>query len=444
MSSENPDPDISPQVLARPEHTLSRSQISSNALKVMYRLHRAGYLAYLVGGGVRDLLLEQTPKDFDIGTNARPQEVRRLFSNSRIIGRRFRLAHILFREEIVEVSTFRASPDPPEVPGVWDEEQAAEERDAEHAEPVVELPVDNNVFGTPAEDARRRDFTVNALFYNIADFSIIDHVGGIADLEARLLRTIGDPDERFEEDPVRMMRALEYQVRLDLELEPETEAAIHRCHHHIASAAPARLSYELLEGLRSGHAAGIYNAWMTHGLFDRAFPDLPAERSAQVPVLEIVDRLTAAGKPLSDAGLLGAIFLPQFMAILNPMLATGERLNNVALLQKLREMLGPASARMHIANRNQHIIHHALFTITKLRRPLERARQVLKLVRQDYFPVAWSLFSLAVEMGLMPDDSRRSWARALAQVARGEAPEIEKKARRPRRRRPRRKRSEQK
>jgi poly(A) polymerase len=194
-----------PRILTRPEHKLSRKDLSPEAIKVLYRLHRSGYAGYLVGGSVRDLLLGRRPKDFDVATNARPQEIRRLFRNSRIIGRRFRLVHVFFKGEIVrlvhvffkgeivEVATFRASPEPPETPDDWDEaeEEAAEE------EAVVDPPrprVEKDVYGTPAEDARRRDFTINALFYNIADFSIIDHVGGIEDLERGVIRTIGDPN----------------------------------------------------------------------------------------------------------------------------------------------------------------------------------------------------------------------------------------------------------
>ena len=207
---------LSPKVLARPEHQLSRGSLSAEALKVLYRLHRSGYAAYLVGGSVRDLLLGHRPKEFDVATNARPQEIRRLFRNSRVIGRRFRLVHVFFRAGIIEVATFRASPEPPESPNDW-EEAAAEEAEENTTTARPQPATEDVVFGTPAEDARRRDFTVNALFYNIADFSIIDHVGGIKDLERGLIRTIGDPDQRFIEDPVRMMRALEYSVRLGFE-----------------------------------------------------------------------------------------------------------------------------------------------------------------------------------------------------------------------------------
>ena len=187
-----------PRVLDRADHAVSRRNIDINAIKVLYRIHHAGYKSYLVGGAVRDLMVRRRPKDFDVSSNARPQQIRRLFRNSRIIGRRFRLVHVYFKEGIIEVSTFRGRPDP--------EEQAAA--------PDEILITDDNVFGTPAEDAVRRDFTVNALFYDVSNFTVIDYVGGIEDLRNRLIRTIGDPDVRFQEDPVRMLRACELAGRL--------------------------------------------------------------------------------------------------------------------------------------------------------------------------------------------------------------------------------------
>ncbi len=187
------------------------------------------------------------------------------FRNSRVIGRRFRLVHVYFRAGIVEVATFRASPEPPESPNDW-EEAAAEEEEESTTTDRPQPATEDVVYGTPAEDARRRDFTVNALFYNIADFSIIDHVGGIDDLERGLIRTIGDPDQRFIEDPVRMMRALEYSVRLGFEIDPRTSEAIIAQRDLISDASAPRLTYELLESLRSGHAAGIHEAWRRSGV----------------------------------------------------------------------------------------------------------------------------------------------------------------------------------
>jgi poly(A) polymerase len=195
-------------------------------LKVLYRLHRSGYRAYLCGGSVRDLLMDRTPKDFDVATDAHPTEIRRLFRNSRIIGRRFRLVHIIFQDMIVEVSTFRREP-----------ERAAALPDV--AEDL--LITDDNTFGSPLQDARRRDFTINALFYNIADFSVIDYVSGLDDLQQKRVHIIGDPDVRFREDPVRMLRAVEFASRLDFEIEPETYDAIIRHRNEILKASPPRI-----------------------------------------------------------------------------------------------------------------------------------------------------------------------------------------------------------
>ena len=182
-----------PRILPRAEHTVSRRNIDPDALKVLYRLKSHGFTAYLVGGGVRDLLLGRKPKDFDIATSAHPQAVKRLFRNCFIIGRRFRLCHVRFGKKVVEVSTFR---------------RLAE---AQQGETLI---VRDNTFGTPEEDAFRRDFTVNALFYDIATFSVIDYVAGLEDLQQRLIRTIGDPATRFREDPVRMLRAVALAARL--------------------------------------------------------------------------------------------------------------------------------------------------------------------------------------------------------------------------------------
>jgi poly(A) polymerase len=435
---------LAPRILARPEHTISRRNISTEALKVLYRLHRSGYQAYLVGGAVRDLQLGVQPKDFDIGTNARPQEVRRLFRNSRIIGRRFRLVHVFFKNEIVEVATFRASPEPPEGPDDWEEAEAEAMEEQAANGGARSAPVDAGIFGTPAEDARRRDFTVNALFYDIADFSILDYVGGIDDLEARLIRTIGDPDVRYQEDPVRMMRALEYGIRLGFEVEEQTMAAIDRCRDLIREASPARLTYELLESLRSGSAAGICRAWQRSGVFGCAFPDLEIDRLPTTPVLDVLDRSVASGARCHDAALIGALFLPRVFDLLRSMTADDGRLDNSEFLVRLHAMLDPAAAAMHLSNHTLHLMHHALFTLTKMRRPPERGRQVLKLCRQEYFPVVWDLQRFAAEAGLARRDVHAAWSRAVDRVRRGETANLveERSAagRRSRRRRPRRRR----
>lgn len=430
--------DLEPRILSRPQHRLSRGDMSPEALKVLYRLRRGGYLAYLVGGSVRDLLLGRRPKDFDVATNARPQEIRGLFRNSRIIGRRFRLAHVFFRGTIIEVATFRASPEPPESPNDWEEGEA---ETTEEETSVESLPPrrEEVVFGTPAEDARRRDFTINALFYNLADFSVIDYVGGIEDLHRGVIRTIGDPDQRFIEDPVRMMRALEYSVRLGFEIDRPTVEAIERQQALISEASSPRLTYELLECLRSEQAAGIHAAWRRAGLFPRAFPDLPLDTDESVRVLTMVDERIAAGRAFADASLLGAFFLPRFLGLAEEETDERGRVNNAQLLSRLREILEPAAASMHLSNLTIHQLHQGLFTLTKMRRSPERGRQVLKLARQDYFQVAWDLHGFAEALGFIAPEAHRGWARALARIGSNEpvVPEAHSN-RQGRRRRPRR------
>src|SRR5690606_29771211 len=205
---------VEPVILPRPEHTLSRRDIDADALKVLHRLHAEGFVAYLVGGSVRDLLLGRRPKDFDIGTSAHPYQVKRLFRNCWIIGRRFRLAHVRFGPKTIEVATFRRQLTPEELAAAQEPLHEGLPVDVGPAPAPDRLLHRDNTFGTPEEDAFRRDFTINALFYDIATFSIIDYTGGLEDLKRKLIRCIGEPSVRFQEDPVRMMRAVAMAARL--------------------------------------------------------------------------------------------------------------------------------------------------------------------------------------------------------------------------------------
>ena len=259
-----------PLIVPRDAHTLSRRDVDPEALKVLYRLKEAGFTAYIVGGGVRDLLLGRRPKDFDIGTDAHPYQIKKLFRNCFIIGRRFRLAHIRFGTKVIEVATFRRQ--------VTDEEQVeAHAAEAEAAaRPAGEpgpgghdhLMHRDNTFGTAEEDAFRRDFTLNALFYDIATFSIIDYVGGLEDLRARVIRCIGDPVVRFREDPVRMQRAVSFAARLGFTIDPPILDAIATERRRIALAAPARLAEEYYKILRSGAAERTFRELHRLGLLE--------------------------------------------------------------------------------------------------------------------------------------------------------------------------------
>ncbi|MEM7542761.1 MAG: polynucleotide adenylyltransferase PcnB [Pseudomonadota bacterium] len=242
---------------SRAEHGISRKQISEGALKVLYRLSNAGFGAYLVGGSVRDLLIGQRPKDFDIATDAHPEQVRELFRRSRLIGRRFRLAHVRMGPEVIEVATFRAPPD-------------ATENDNDTS-PDGRILRDN-VYGTLEDDVWRRDFTINSLYYNIADFSVIDYAGGVKDIERKIIRLIGDPQVRLREDPVRMLRAARFAAKLDFEIEPGLHDAVKSMGNLLDDISPARLFDEVLKMFQGGCAAPTFECLERFDLFSCLFP----------------------------------------------------------------------------------------------------------------------------------------------------------------------------
>jgi len=267
-----------PVVVPRGEHSISRKQIDPDALRVLYRLHQQHFLAYLVGGSVRDLLLGRRPKDFDIGTSAHPYQVKRLFRNCWIIGRRFRLAHVRFGPKTIEVATFRRKLSAEELVAAANAQPTSRAiaPDGVDADGHPRLLHRDNTFGTPEEDAFRRDFTVNSLFYDIASFSIIDYTGGLEDLKARVIRCIGDPSERFQEDPVRMLRAVGMAARLDFAIDRPIEAAIAAHRTEIAKSAPARLMEELYKLLRSGASERAFRMLAERRLFESIAPRLQA------------------------------------------------------------------------------------------------------------------------------------------------------------------------
>jgi len=248
---------MQPNTLTRGEHNVSRKNISKNALKVLYRLNEAGYESYLVGGGVRDLLLDKLPKDFDIATNASPEQVQALFKNCRLIGRRFRLAHVVFGRDIIEVATFRASHTEGEGGITGDSGRIVR---------------DNVYGGTLADDAVRRDFTVNALYYNIDDFSVVDFFDGVAHLEQSKLTFIGDAQERVVEDPVRALRAVRFAAKLGLQMDEDCLDAIEQHGHLLKDIPPARLFEEVLKLFQSGHGVASFELLLKHDLFQYLLP----------------------------------------------------------------------------------------------------------------------------------------------------------------------------
>lgn len=290
-----------PRIISRAEHTISRSNISKEAIKVLYGLKKAGHAAYLVGGGVRDLLLGREPKDFDVATDASPEQVRAAFRNCRLIGRRFRLAHIHYGREIIEVATFRAELD-------------------DEAEGDVHLEngriIRDNAYGTIDEDVWRRDFTVNALYYNIRDFSVVDYCGGYEDLQLGLLRLIGDPAERYREDPVRMLRAVRFACKLGMRIEENTEAPIRELAPLLADISPARLFEEVLKLFHAGYALQTYEMLRHYGLFAQLFPlterALAKEENGFPNILlaeslRSTDKRISEGKPVNPAFLFAAL-----------------------------------------------------------------------------------------------------------------------------------------
>ena len=321
---------LTPRIIPRAEHRISRTLISPNALKILYRLKDNGNIAYLVGGCVRDLLLGREPKDFDVVTDATPGEIKKLFRNCRLVGRRFRLAHLHFRDEIIEVATFRALT-PDEAQGELQAPSPAEAGYPRHPRHLVSeegVVLRDNVFGTPAEDTLRRDFTVNALAYDITDFSIIDYVGGAEDLERGVIRTIGDPVASFTEDPVRMLRAVRFAALLGFNVEESTWRALVENAPAITRASAPRLYEEVLKLFLSGEGERTYQLMRRSGLFVSLFPGLGAwldQESDGFPHvrigrdLEWLDRRVGGGEVVSPPLLLALMFgefLEEWAAVL--------------------------------------------------------------------------------------------------------------------------------
>jgi len=324
---------VEPTIVPRSAHTISRRDIDPDALKVLYRLHEQNYIAYLVGGSVRDLLLSRRPKDFDIGTSAHPHQVKKIFRNCWIIGRRFRLAHVKFGSKTIEVATFRRRVQASEL---TPEEEAALATPADVVAPDEALPPEpdaastprrratdrliqrDNTYGTPEEDAFRRDFTVNALFYDIGTFSIIDYVDGLRDLDARLIRCIGDPEVRFKEDPVRMLRAVVLAARLQFTIDEPILDAIAAHRSEIAKSAPARLLDEYYKILRSGHAEEAFRQLAGTKLLKAISPELAAGPEELWQSIAMLDhyraQFQATPDSLTNAILAGTLLVPLGLA----------------------------------------------------------------------------------------------------------------------------------
>ena len=374
-----PSPMVEPRVIPRDAHTVSRREIDPDALKVLHRLRQGDYVAYLVGGSVRDLLLGRRPKDFDIGTSAHPYQVKKLFRNCWIIGRRFRLAHVKFGTKVIEVATFRRQVQPGEEvvedgvpapehhppPPPEDKAAGAAPGDANDAASQHLLHRDNT-FGTPEEDAFRRDFTINALFYDIATFSIIDYVGGLDDLRAGIVRSIGDPEVRLREDPVRMLRAVALAARLDFAIDRPILDAMALLRHDIARSSPPRLLEEYYKILRAGAAEKTFRGLADAGLIEPISKELHrgcGERLWQS--LREVDvyrqKFTATPDTLTNAVLLGSLLAPLGLLPQPGRPAPEEAVQG----RRRRAPIGPILGELPLA-----------------RRDLERLKQILALQRR--------------------------------------------------------------
>jgi poly(A) polymerase len=338
--------------------------IDPDAAKVIQRLRRYDHAAYLVGGCVRDLLLGRKPKDFDVVTSATPNDIRRLFKNCRIIGRRFRLAHIFFGPKIIETSTFRANPREIE------EEEGGESAETESGDLLIRR---DNVFGTPEQDARRRDFTINGLFYDLETKQVIDHVSGIPDLETRLVRTIGDPDIRFREDPVRILRAVKFAARCDLTIEPETYRRMMEHRLEIAKCAQARVSEEFYRLLRAGAAKRSMELLLETELLEILAPEI---------VKSVKDDSEGEEVVLRRARFWGYLAALDRSSALRPVPPSNALLLAVIVLPRLRDALDPDSNGVRdVGQLVAQAIAPALDRLRPSRKDSEIARQILLALR---------------------------------------------------------------
>ena len=408
------DDAIQPSIIPRSDHRISRANISQNALKVLYRLKDSGHQAYLVGGGVRDLLLGREPKDFDVVTDARPEEVRKLFRNCRLIGRRFVLAHVRFGREIVEVATFRAPHD-----AVGDDE----------GEVAQGRLVRDNVYGTIEQDAWRRDLTINALYYDIRDFSVVDYVGGMADLQAGRLSLIGDARARCREDPVRMLRAIRFAAKLGFKLDPNTEAAIAQLGHLLEGISSARLFDEVLKLFHGGAALQTFEMLRHYGLFQQLFPATEAALAREehhFPItfvanaLRNTDERVGAGKPVTPAFLYAALLWESVRLRARVLKEEEEGLGEIPALQSAASAVLSEQVQ-HTALPKRFAVQVREIWALQPRFEQPKGKRALRLVDHPRFRAAYDFFCLRAQSGESSQDTCDWWTRFQ------EAPEAERK-----------------
>ena len=408
-----------PLIIPRSDHPISRAQISPNALKVLYRLNEAGFQAFLVGGAVRDLMLGITPKDFDVATDALPEDVRHLFRNCRLIGRRFRLAHVHFGQEIIEVATFRAAAAP-----------EREESEEEGEEPVTDLPpVDtehraidergrilrDNMYGTVDEDVWRRDFTCNGLYYSIADFSIWDYVGGVEDVRARRLRLIGNPEGRYREDPVRMLRAVRFAAKLGFSIETATEEPVKRLAYLLDGVPAARLFDETLKLFLSGLGASSYRLLKNYDLFQHLFPATAAAFALKPYAyaeemlergLENTDQRIRDDKPVTPTFLFAILLWAAVLREMNERQA-GSSPDTSVLLDACDHVLKAQQSRVSIPRRFGIPMRELLMLQPRFTR--RSGAKSLSILQHPRFRAAYDFLLLRAEVGVADPELAQWW-----------------------------------
>jgi len=458
------------RIIPRAEHSISRAAISPNALRVLYRLREAGYEAFLVGGCVRDLLIGITPKDFDIATSALPEEVKRTFRNCRLIGRRFRLAHVFFGREIIEVATFRAM----SAPELGDEvpEPAAADLDDDVDDELLDDDLDDedeidesvvlaeagphqtgfhgskpgrerdrsrhagagdddedrvtdehgrilrdNAYGTIDDDVWRRDFTANSLYYNIADFSIWDYCGGVEDISARQLKLIGDPHTRYREDPVRMLRAARFEAKLGFSLDGETGTAIPELRELLGSVPPARLFDETLKLFLTGHGAMSLTVLRRHGLLGELLPSVGGylDRHPNGAVARLLqqgllntDQRVAAGKPVTPTFLFALLLYGPIAEIIEKQ--PQEKWHDIGtIVDAVDRAARGAQGRISIPKRFSLGVREMFAAQPRLEQP--RGRRALRMLEQPRFRAGFDLLLLRADMGLASRELADWWTK---------------------------------
>ncbi len=417
-------------VIPRSQHSISRKSISDAALKVLYRLSNSGHRACLVGGGVRDLLLGVQPKDFDVATDATPEEIRALFKNSRIIGRRFRLVHIRFGRDIIEVATFRA-----------------------HAEDSARTELDthgrilrDNTFGDIAEDALRRDFTINALYYDIHDYSMLDYAGGLQDIEQRQLRLIGDATTRYQEDPVRMLRAIRFAAKLNFSIETSAADAIHECGRLLAGIPPARMFDEVVKLFHSGSARRGFELLREFNLLKYLVPaldewlqDEPSELMLDFidQALVNTDNRVNTGQPVSPGFIFAVLLWPVVYQQANQIQSDRQRMIP-ALVQVGETIMKRQVRHISIPRRFSQMARDIWSSQPRFHRT--QGQQVQRLLEFPVFRAAYDFMCIQAMVGLFPYKLSRWWTDLQANQSdqSNQPTEEAEKIRRPRRRRRRR------